>query len=227
MVGKISRSSPMGRKAYELCHGLGLEIGALHQPFDLEATVIYLDREDMSRLKRSYSGDPREAHIQAPQLVAKSIPYSFIAAEAFDFVLSSHVLEHFPNPGMALEEWLRITKPGGIIYAILPNRDKTFDAPRAITSSDVLMNAFISRDNTAPLEQYIDFYANHTLAPGTARFEREVVERHWRTAVSIHVYTFTPESVSEFLRALQTKLAFDIVHEDAEKINIHFALRKR
>jgi ubiquinone/menaquinone biosynthesis C-methylase UbiE len=39
-----------------------------------------------------------------------------------DFVISSHVIEHFPDPIKALKEWYRVVKPGGYLYIIAPRR---------------------------------------------------------------------------------------------------------
>ena len=38
----------------------------------------------------------------------------------YDFVLSSHNLEHFANPVKALKEWQRITVRGGTLVLVLP-----------------------------------------------------------------------------------------------------------
>lgn len=43
--------------------------------------------------------------------------------EMFDFVHSSHCLEHMINPAVALEHWLRILKPGGHLICIVPDED--------------------------------------------------------------------------------------------------------
>ncbi len=41
----------------------------------------------------------------------------------FDFVHSSHCLEHMRNPHQALENWLRILKPGGHLVCLVPDED--------------------------------------------------------------------------------------------------------
>lgn len=38
----------------------------------------------------------------------------------FDYVLSIYVLEHVPNPQLAIEEMYRVLKPGGICYCLIP-----------------------------------------------------------------------------------------------------------
>lgn len=41
----------------------------------------------------------------------------------FDFVHSSHCLEHTHDPYEAFENWIRITKPGGHIITTIPDED--------------------------------------------------------------------------------------------------------
>ena len=43
--------------------------------------------------------------------------------ESFDFVHSSHCLEHLMNPATAIENWLRILKPGGYVVCTIPDED--------------------------------------------------------------------------------------------------------
>ena len=38
-----------------------------------------------------------------------------------DFIVSSHVLEHFFDPVKAIKEWLRVVKPGGYVLSIIPH----------------------------------------------------------------------------------------------------------
>jgi SAM-dependent methyltransferase len=41
----------------------------------------------------------------------------------FDFVHSSHCLEHMQNPIVAMNNWLRILKPGGHLICLIPDED--------------------------------------------------------------------------------------------------------
>ncbi len=43
--------------------------------------------------------------------------------ETYDFVHSSHCLEHMRNPKIALHNWLRILKKGGHLVCIIPDED--------------------------------------------------------------------------------------------------------
>lgn len=44
-----------------------------------------------------------------------------LVSGVFDFVHSSHCLEHLADPMGALENWLRVTKPGGHVIVIVPD----------------------------------------------------------------------------------------------------------
>ena len=46
-----------------------------------------------------------------------------IKDNTFDFVHSSHCLEHMRNPSIALDNWLRILKPGGYMICLIPDED--------------------------------------------------------------------------------------------------------
>jgi SAM-dependent methyltransferase len=46
-----------------------------------------------------------------------------IEDESFDFVYSSHTLEHVADASAALRNWYRVVKPGGHLILFLPDRD--------------------------------------------------------------------------------------------------------
>src|SRR5947209_9131534 len=44
-----------------------------------------------------------------------------VEAGRFDFVYSSHCLEHLRDVGEALSNWLRVLRPGGYLYVVVPD----------------------------------------------------------------------------------------------------------
>jgi len=46
-----------------------------------------------------------------------------VSSDHFDFVSSSHCLEHLNNPLEGLSNWLRIIKPGGYLVILVPDED--------------------------------------------------------------------------------------------------------
>src|SRR6266480_3309536 len=84
---------------------------------------------------------------------AASIP---VPDDSTDFVLHSHVWEHLPNPLIALEEWVRITRSGGYLFVIVPKRDAAAsDKDRPVTSLPSLVQLYEKkrRGETFPPEE--------------------------------------------------------------------------
>jgi len=66
-------------------------------------------------------------------IVGEGTELSAVPDREYDFVLSSHNLEHMANPVKALREWQRITRPGGGLILVLPDYRFTFDRRRKPT----------------------------------------------------------------------------------------------
>ena len=122
---------PESKLAHSYCKGSGLEIGgAAHNPFGLNAKNVDFSKA-MTVFKEEelkLCGEHLPVDVEAP---GDCIP---LPDESQDFVVSSHVLEHFPDPIAALLEWHRLVRKGGIIFMIVPHKDRTFDRERPRTT---------------------------------------------------------------------------------------------
>lgn len=81
--------------ARQFCRGVGLDIGAGQFPF---AGARPIDRN---------RGED-----------AMALPEG-----AWDYVFSSHLLEHLPNPVAAIEHWKTRIRGGGVLFLYLPHPD--------------------------------------------------------------------------------------------------------
>jgi len=147
---------PESKLAHQFLDGLaGLEIGpAAHNPFGLNTRNVGLsaDRDSVdyefyrqSQVERCGSFAPIDISADAA-----NIP---MADSSTDFVLHSHVWEHLPNPLLALEEWVRITKSGGYIFVIVPKRDAApSDRDRALTSLTSLVQRYKREHREEPAQ---------------------------------------------------------------------------
>jgi len=98
------------------------------------------------------------------QYIAEASDLSSIASARYDFVLSSHALEHCANPLRALGEWLRVLRGGGALVLLLPHREGTFDHRRPVTALEHLVadeRAGVGEDDLTHLEEIL---ALHDLA---------------------------------------------------------------
>jgi SAM-dependent methyltransferase len=107
----------------------GVEIGgAAHNDFGLD--TINVDR---------YPGDDTVFKREERRVCGRTMPVDVVAPGdelpfedgAFDFVLASHVIEHFCDPIRALEEWRRVARR--YLFLVVPHRDRTFDRDRPLT----------------------------------------------------------------------------------------------
>lgn len=86
----------------------------------------------------------RYAPNKAPgrQYIAEAIAMRDIPSSSYNFVLSSHALEHTANPILALSEWIRLLKDHGTLALIVPHKDGTFDHKRPVTTIEHLIEDF-------------------------------------------------------------------------------------
>lgn len=124
--------------AHHYLDGLsGIEIGgSAHNPFHLDTlNVDYTD--DYSTVFKQgeveICGSYMKVDIVAP---GDDLPFK---DNSVDFVISSHVIEHFYDPIKAVKEWLRVVKPGGYVYIIAPHKERTFDRDRPRTALSELL----------------------------------------------------------------------------------------
>lgn len=87
--------------AREFCQGVGLDVGAGKWPLP-GAIPVDLDM---------------------------TVDAMFLPEGEFDFVFSSHCLEHLENPVAALEHWRTRLVDGGVLFLYLPHPDMTYWLP--------------------------------------------------------------------------------------------------
>lgn len=84
-----------------------------------------------------------------------------IEDEKYDFLLSSHNLEHIANPLRAIKEWARVLKPGGFMLLILPDKNFTFDRKRSYTKFEHVLSdleAGTGEDDLTHLDEILKFH---------------------------------------------------------------------
>lgn len=222
-----SKNHPLARHAYAMCKGVGLEIGPLHMPFELDAKVYYLDAFSSADLREMYKSAPYVEDIVNVHFISKGMPYTFFGDNIFDFVLNCHVLEHMPNPGIAIQEWLRIVHKGGVLYMIVPDKNYCFDKPRALTPVSHLMHEYENRTLAVGLDHYCDFFFEKEDGLPTTQENILYVGSQYEQQASIHAHTFDKDTLKEFLVQLQAALPFEITFYSPEHLHIHVCLTKK
>ncbi len=121
---------------------------------------------------------------------------------SYDFLLSSHVLEHLANPLRGLHEWMRIVKEGGTLVIVLPHKDGTFDHLRPVTAIEHMLE-----DYTLDRDELDETHMEETLrlhdlnfddgVSGRGEFEQRL--RNNATERSLHHHVFSTLTVARLL----------------------------
>ena len=147
---------PQSRLAHSYLDGLqGLEIGgSAHNPFGLNTqNVDYCAEPDTTFKKEEIKlcGKALRVDIVAP---GDALP---VPDSSQDFVISSHVIEHFFDPIKALEEWLRVVVPGGYVFIIAPHKERTFDKDLARTTLSELIDRHTGKIAKPPMDSHAHY----------------------------------------------------------------------
>ncbi len=211
-------------KSYKLCRDLvenkvGLEIGGpsnWFMPKDILPVYQYVKSLDNCNFspetiwdgKREsgftyqfYSGKPK-----GYQYVLDTKDLNVIPTQKYDFILTSHVLEHLANPINALIEWIRILKNNGIMIIILPHKDGTFDRKRNVTTLMHLIEDYKNNTNESDITHLDEILKLHDLskdpeAESYIHFKNRSLKNTENRCLHHHVFnTFSAVNLIDFVK---------------------------
>jgi SAM-dependent methyltransferase len=192
-------------KARQWLKDPGVEIGAFKTPIP-GIKPVYVDKfAEFAHEKclADYYGE------------ATALPFR---NNSLNYVASSHVLEHVANPVLALEEWCRVLRPGGVIYVVVPDKRYTWDRYRATTPVGHMLEDY-EQKTTAVDPTHIDDFVDNvdwtTFSPSTppelVPAKKAEAKASYCNAVqhgleiNIHFHVFEPPSIVELVSALKQR----------------------
>ena len=200
--------------------GTGVEIGALHAPLSVDkkrAKVLYVDRMSQEDLYRQYP-EFKKYDIVTPDIIDNGDELRTIADLFYDFCISNHVLEHLEDPLKGLRNWLRILKPGGILYLSVPLPYNVVDKHRQPTDISHIIDdhGLMARDRQQYVQRRRDhFYdfvrsTNFSASANTA-FLEEKTEELLAMDYSIHFHVFSEETLRQMIDFVAGDVALQLV----------------
>jgi SAM-dependent methyltransferase len=215
------------RKNYLSRAVTGLEISPNLAPmfskgdgFDLE----YIDALSTEELRQRAQGKgvdiSRVPSVDYRHDFSQSIA-SCVGNKTFDFVASSHVIEHVPDLIGHFQEVKEILNEGGIYVFLAPDKELCFDTQKPDSSLGQLIEAHIEKRRVAPVNAIIDEYyygvkrgghgawSRNESAPTQPKYVnarqliRDVIvnpniAKNWHG----HIWRFTPQSFQEMYAQL-------------------------
>ncbi len=199
--------------------GRGIEIGALHQPLSVPsvAHVTYVDRLTEPELRAHY---PELPALVPVDIVDDGERLAAFADGSQDFVIANHVLEHCEDPIGALETFVRVLRPGGILYLAVPDKRRTFDVERPVTPFEHLLLDHREGPEVSRVGHYLEWsrLINHSPEP-----EAEAVHI-MAIGYSIHFHVWTQREILELLVRTELPAAIEAVVQNG--IEVLVLLRK-
>jgi SAM-dependent methyltransferase len=102
----------------------GVELGGANSPHP-DGNSFFLKAINVSpeASERDYYGTDKSGHRGFCHLHGHAA-YIPLFDDSIDYIVSSHVMEHVPDPIRAWEEWERVVRPGGYFLMIVPHHDQ-------------------------------------------------------------------------------------------------------
>lgn len=192
--------------------GNGLEIGALHRslPVPPNCKVTYVDRLSLDDLLRHYP-ELRGTRIQPPDLVDNGETLEKVTDSSQSFVIANHFLEHCANPIQTIANFLRVLRPGGILFLAVPNKTYTFDFHRPLTGFETLKRTWETGVRDDRPELYEEWILKVKRSrPETAKYDAAQLMRQ---NYSIHYNVWDVPAFLEFFFRIRQEagLPFDLL----------------
>lgn len=205
------RRSPHARRASlaaRYLRGEGIEIGALQNPLPLPpgARVTYVDRMTVADLREQYP-ELEGRDLIEPDVLDDGERLKKFAADSLDFVVANHFLEHCQDPIGAIQNFLRVLRPGGVALVAVPEMRFTFDRAREVTTMEHLL-----RDHREGPEgsrrEHFEQWVRLVHKVDDEAWAQNRIEHFIATDYSIHFHVWTEASLREFFAALRGDLGF-------------------
>ena len=196
--------------ATAVLRGRGLEIGALHNPLRIRGRRAHVEYGD--RLPRDAAAELYELPVQSlvePTHLLSADDLGSIPSEQFDFLVSNHLLEHLADPLAAMEEWLRVLRPGGLLFLSVPGfRGNLYDYRRDPVRIDHLVEVARLRGRPADvarhkLEHWREVAREVELMAEDSPDFTTRVEHLAAVDYPIHFHVYDAESVRQILSHVQ------------------------
>lgn len=206
--------------------GHGIEIGALHMPLKVPATVKvkYVDRMSADDLRKQYPELDSKEMVDV-DIVDDGELLETILDSTQDFVIASHFLEHCQNPIGALINMLRVLKPGGVLYLAIPDKRCCFDADRPVTALDHIIKDYQQGPEWSRQQHFEEW----TRLGGKVEDEAEVARRvalNLARDYSIHFHVWTQAEMLELIVAVRKIVQFEVELMLRNEAEVVFVLRR-
>lgn len=162
---------------------------------------------------------------QGNVIINDAVSISKVSDHAYDFVFSSHCLEHIANPIKAVQEWLRILKPEGYLIIVVPEKSHCFDHQREYSSFSTLLSQYEKNVGEDDLSTLPEILRKHDLrfdpwAGSFENFTKRSLDNYNNRC--LHHYVYNPTLLAEICSYFKCKGIYTVTIG----LNIWFIMQK-
>lgn len=210
-------------------HKMGVEIGGP----SLTGDILYENSENMDNVVFSkdtiWSTHTDEYNYYKDKkgkvIVNDAVNITLVPNECYDFVFSSHSLEHIANPLKAINEWLRIVKTDGHIIIVVPEKSCCFDHKRDYTQFSTLLSQYEKNVGEDDLSTLSEILLKHDLSMDLAAGDFEHFKKRSLDNFNnrcLHHYVYNDELLMDICNHFKTKF----VYKETQGLNRWFIIQK-
>jgi SAM-dependent methyltransferase len=198
--------------------------GTIYKNANLMDNVIFSSDTIWSKhASREYKYyDKKVGHV----FINDAVNISDVSNNSYDFVFSSHSLEHIANPIKALKEWLRILRDDGHIILILPDKNTCFDHKREYSKISTLISQYeknVGEDDLSTLPEILEKHdlSKDPPAGNLEQFKKRSLDNYNNRCLHHYVYN------EQLLNEITTYLKCKFIYTKNENGNIWYVMKKQ
>jgi SAM-dependent methyltransferase len=158
-------------------------------------------------------------------IISDAVNISLVQNECYDFIFSSHSLEHIANPLKAINEWLRIIKNGGYVIIIVPEKSCCFDHKRNYSKFSTLLSQYEKNVGEDDLSTLPEILLHHDLSLDPAAGDLENFTKRSLDNFNnrcLHHYVYNDELLIEICSYFKVKY----IYKETQGLNRWFIMQK-
>ena len=208
---------------------IGVEIGGPSSTADIlyqNATIIDNIIFSKNTIWSSHTDEYNYYHNKKGKVIINdAVNISLVQNEVYDFVFSSHSLEHIANPLKAINEWLRIIKNGGYIIIIVPEKSYCFDHKRNYSKFSTLLSQYEKNVGEDDLSTLPEILLNHDLSMDGAAGDFEAFTKRSLDNLNnrcLHHYVYNDQLLIEICNFFTC----EFIYKETQDLNRWFIIKK-
>jgi len=198
--------------------GKGLEIGALQNPLPIseKAQVIYIDKIDVPTAYNIHYQELKGQKLANVDVLDDGEKLNVIPLGSQDFIIANHFLEHTQNPIKSIEVHLSRLKLGGILFYAVPNKNKTFDLNRPLTSFEHILQDYKNGPESS-YDQHLQEWVELVDKITEPSLQKQRIEHIKKINYSIHFHVWNEDTLLDFLEKTNKLLNYPYIIEEHVK----------